>query len=472
MLPIKGSRLPIALRLPLLAAALIFGAAVASTQTAIFVMGRQSDRQVETLGQVYLDGLSAALLPHTTGVDVGAIHATLSQAMAFHEGIIDRRLVFVPPDGAAVDVRRPGVDTGTALPASIRSGAMGFLKPGDGSIWIWRELRKDGVVHGTVAANLDIADVETERGTLRWLLLLLDLAFSGVCAALGYVMVRRVQQPVVIVAGRLYDAALGMLRPIEPREAGAGDLQTERMILAFNAMANASVEREGLLAHLARQQRDSDLGRLTATIAHEVRNPLGGMRAAVSTLHRFGDREEPRREAVAFLDRGLQALEHVVNATLETYRARQDWRPLSRRDFEDLRLLVEADGRSHDVDVVLSVDLPETVPIAALEVRQVLLNLLLNAIRASAKNGRVDLAATVDGHELVVTVRDRGRGLDDSTAQALEAGAPPSEGPGLGVAIVIRLVERLQGRVSIESCSETGTAITLRLPFQPRTAAT
>lgn len=471
MSPIKASRLSIAVRLPLLAATLIFGAAVASTQTAIFVMSRQADRQVETLGQVYLDGLSAALLPHVARGDIGAIHATLSQAMAFHEGIVDRRLTYVPVDGAPVDVLRPGTEAGATLPTPIGSGDPGFLKPGDGTIWVWRPLRQDGVAHGTIAANLDIAEVESERGALRWWLLLLDLGFSGVCAVLGYFMVRRVQQPVAIVAGRLYDAALGMLRPIEPREAGVGDLQTERMILAFNAMANASVEREGLLAHLARQQRDSDLGRLTATIAHEVRNPLGGMRAAVSTLHRFGDREEPRREAVAFLDRGLLALEHVVNATLETYRTRQDWRPLSRRDFEDLRLLVEADGRSHEVEVALSIDLPETVPIAALEVRQVLLNLLLNAIRASATNGRVDLKAAIDANELVVTVRDRGRGLDDRTAHALEAGAPPSEGPGLGVAIVIRLVERLQGRVSIESCSETGTAITLRFPFQPRTAA-
>jgi len=464
----RATRLPIALRLPLLAATLIFVAAVASTQTAIFVMGRQADRQVETLGQVYLDGLSTALLPHVAVGDTDTIRATLRQAMAFHQGIVDRRLAFVAPDGAAVDVLRPGLDTDEPLPPALGAGTAGFLRPGNGTIWIWRQLQKDGVAHGTVAANLDIASVEAQRGTLRWLLLLLDLAFSGLCAVLGYVMVRRVQQPVAIVARRLYDAALGMLRPIDPREASVNDVQTERMILAFNAMANASTEREGLLAHLASQQRDSDLGRLTATIAHEVRNPLGGMRAAVSTLRRFGDQEQPRRDAVAFLDRGLQALEHVVNATLETYRARPDWRPLSRQDFEDLRLLVDADGRSRDVDVVMSIDLPEAVPIAALEVRQVLLNLLLNAIRASSKHGRVDLAAAVQGNELAVTVRDQGSGLDVGTARALETGSLSSEGPGLGVAVVIRLVERLQGRVSIESSSATGTAITLHFPFQPR----
>lgn len=463
----RAYRLPVTVRLPLIAAAMIFIAAVASTQTAIFFMGRQADRQVETLGHVYLDGLSTALLPHVLDNDGQGISAALRQALEFHEGVIDRRLTFIDRRGGPViEAMRPEVASGEPLPQEVETGGTGFRRSDDGTIWIWRPLADGEATYGTVAANLDISSFDAERSVVRWLLLLFDLAFAAVCALIGFFMVRRIQQPVATVARHLYDAALGMLRPIESQEIPVDDVQSERMVHAFNAMAHATNEREQLLAHMAEQQRQADLGRLTATIAHEVRNPLGGMRTAISTLKRFGEREESRGEAVEFLERGVAALEHVVDATLENYRARPEWRPLSRQDFEDLHLLVEADGRSRNVDIRMDVEIPETVAVAALDVRQVLLNLLLNAVRASSKGGKVELAARVQGEELVVTVRDEGGGLDRGIARSMQDGTVVADGPGLGVAVVIRLVERLQGRVSIASDLGIGTSITLNFPLK------
>ena len=470
----RAFTVPVTVRLPLIAAIMIFVAAVASTQTAIFFMGRQADRQLETMGQVYLDGLSAALLPHVIDNDGDRIRTTLRQALEFHEGVVDRRLTFIDArNGSVIEVLRSEVEPGQPLPAKVIAGPSGFIKSDNGAIWIWRPLAAgDGSQLGTVAANIDISTFDAERWSIRWFLLLSDLVFSGACAVAGFFMVRGMQRPMATVAHHLYDAALGILKPIEPHEMPADDIQAERMILAFNAMANAANERESLIAHLAGQQRQADLGRLTATIAHEVRNPLGGMRTALSTLRRFGDREKPRGEAVEFLERGVAALEHVVDATLENYRARPEWRPLSTQDFEDLRLLVEADGRSRGVRVVLNVDVPETLAIAALDVRQILLNLLLNAVRASSKGGKVELTAGVRGRELVVVVEDEGSGLDRRIAHAIERGAVATDGPGLGVAVVIRLVERLQGRVAIESAPGSGTRIRLHIPLQDRSAAT
>ncbi|TKT82527.1 HAMP domain-containing sensor histidine kinase [Aquamicrobium sp. LC103] len=460
-------RVPVTVRLPLAAAAMIFIAAVASTQIAISFMGRQADRQVETLGQVYLDGLSAALLPHVSESDEAGIRQTLQQALAFHQGVVDRRLAFLDAAGDTVaDISRQGIETQAAMPVEVEQTANGMLRTEGGDVWIWRELADENGSLGTVAANLDMSSFEDGRGMLRWLLLLFDLLFSSVCAVIGFFMVRRIQAPVTTIATHLYEAALGMLRPIDEKAIPAGDRQTERMFHAFNAMAHAAHEREALLSHLAGQEREAVLGRLTATIAHEVRNPLGGMRTAVSTLKRFGDRPDTRAEAVGFLERGVQTLEEVVNATLESHRARPEWRPLSRKDFDDLRLLVEADGRSRDVSVELDTDIADEIPVAALEVRQVLLNLLLNAVRASSPGSRVRLAASTEKGELVVNVRDEGAGLDPKLAHAMESGEMVENPAGLGVSVVIRLVERLQGRVAIESRKGLGTSITLRFPLQ------
>jgi signal transduction histidine kinase len=456
---------PVGIRLPLIAAGMIFVVAVASTQTAIFFMGRQADRQIETLGQIYLDGLSASLFPHVAGNDTHSIRATLERALLFHEGVVDRRLAFIDRFGKSIEAKRADVNRDEPLPADMTVDGAGFSRSHDGTIWIWRQITHGNAV-GTIFANLDTSSFEKERSSIRWLLIAADLGFSGACAGMGFVMVRRMQRPMATVAQHLYDAALGMPQPIATKEIPGDDPQTERMMHAFNALAHAAGERESLLSHLADQQREADLGRLTATIAHEVRNPLGGMRTAISTLKRFGDRERPRGEAIEFLERGILALEHVVDATLENYRGRPEWRPLSRHDFEDLQLLVEADGRSRDIIVTLSIHMPESVAVPALEVRQIILNLLLNAVRASEKGDTVRLNARVSGEELVVTVEDEGIGLDRGVAHSIERGVIGSESPGLGVAVIIRLVDRLQGRVSIVSAPNCGTCITLYFPLQ------
>ncbi|MEO3388080.1 HAMP domain-containing sensor histidine kinase [Mesorhizobium sp. CAU 1741] len=465
-------KIPVVVRLPLFVAMMIFFAAVASTQTAIGVMSRQQERQAETLGHVYLDGLSAAVLPHVRAGNDAGVRSVLEEALEFHEGIVDRRLLFIGNDGRIrAEVLRSGENGRTALPPEIGLAETGTLPmSAGGGMWIWRGLDAGGEKVGTVAADLDLSAFQESPRQLRWYLLVFDLVFSLVCAAIGFFMVRRLQQPITLLARRLYDAAFGSPRPIAEDEMPQGDRQAARMFHAFNAMAHASQEREALLTHLADREREAVLGRLTATIAHEVRNPLGGMRTALGTLKHFGDRAETREEAVDFLERGVSALEEVVNATLANHRTRATWRPLSHRDFDDLRLLVEADGRSRDVSIMMELNLPDEVAVAALEVRQVLLNLLLNAVQASSKGGIVKLSARLVDRQLMIEVEDHGGGLEPQMARALEAGDASSQAPGLGVGVVVRLVERLDGRVSVQSRQGSGTRITLHLPLQPREA--
>lgn len=458
--------LPVTIRLPLIASAMIFVAAVVSTQTAIFFMSRQVEQHAETLGQVYLDGLSAALLPHVRDGNRAGTSSVLEYALRFHQGVVDRRLVFLDTKRNVVaNAQRDESDS--ELPPEIgREESGGLLTDAGDSIWVWRSLYDGRDRLGTVVANLDISDFYEARQRLRWSLLLFDLVFSGVCAVIGFFMVRRLQQPITILARHLYDAALGQARPIEREEMPKVDRQTSQIFHAFNAMAHATQEREALLSHLADKERDAVLGRLVATIAHEVRNPLAGMRTAIGTLRQYGDRIETRGEAVEFLERGVRVLEEVVDATLESHRVRPRWRSLSRRDFDDLRLLVQADGRSRGVLIEADLKIPGELPLAALEIRQVVLNLLLNAIRASSSGGAVRLSAAVEEGELVVSVRDQGSGLDLRTARAMETGASTDDAPGLGVAVVIRLVERLQGRVAVESQPGSGTSITLFFPLK------
>lgn len=445
---------------------MIFLAAVVSTQAALYVMARHTERQTELLGQIYLDGLSAAVLPYARADNSAAVEDALRRALSFHEGVIERQVGFVDSHETVTTLARNETDTPKPLPGAITTQPAGVLRSDDGSVWFWRPLQVGHRSYGTVLAHLDVSGFQGDRERLRWLLLFADLVFSGICAIAGFFMVRRIQQPVTIIAQRLYQAALGTPKPIETASMPDGE-PSRIMFHAYNAMVHASRERESMLAHMAEQQRKADLGQLAAVIAHEVRNPLAGMRTAISTLRRFGDRDTTREETLGFLDRGVDALGQVVDATLASYRPQADWRRLTRQDFDDLQLLIEADSRARKIRLVFDVDLPDTLPVPALEVRQVLLNLLLNAIRATPQGGRAGLSARIERSSLLLSVLDSGEGMPSSLAHAYERGADDLEGPGLGVGIVIRLVERLSGRIGIEASPQTGTTVSLTLPLGP-----
>jgi signal transduction histidine kinase len=468
-------RLPMTVRLPLAVAAMIFAAAIGTTQLAIQSVSRQFEEQLERLGNVYLDGLSAALLPPLRDGDEGSVERALEAALSVHEGMVDRRLLLLAPDRALVArADRAGLRV-VALPAGVGVGRRGMhVDYDDASVWIWRGLDDPlaGAARGTLVANLDIQEFLEERQALRRSLALLDVLVSGACALLGFVVARRLHRPVALLAQHVEASAGREPRPIAEGQIPRDDPEIARLVDAFNAMADGAREREAMLAQLADQEREAVLGRMAATLAHEVRNPLAGILTAIRTLRRFGDRPAARTEALDFVERGVLDLQGVVDATLQTHRAVEPRRPLSARDLRDVCLLVEAEAKSRGVSIDLDVDLPDELAVAATEVRQILLNLLLNATHASAPGGRVTLRGRQTDGALRLEVIDRGRGLSPKLAGDLAAGTLSSEQPGLGVAVIVRLVERLDGRVSVEAHPESGTHVTLRLPLEMEPDAT
>lgn len=104
------------------------------------------------------------------------------------------------------------------------------------------------------------------------------------------------------------------------------------------------------------------------------------------------------------------------------------------------------------------------MPVAGNELRQVLLNLLLNAVNASKSGGHVTLSCALVASQLRLEVVDQGSGLPGNLAANLEDGTSPSGGSGLGVAVV-RLVQQLQGQVSVDAHPDRGTRIVLELPL-------
>jgi signal transduction histidine kinase len=467
------ARLPMTARLPLAVVTVVLVTAFGTTKIALQGLERQVERQIERTGQIYLDGLAAALLPPVIADDRQGIERALDEALRIHQGLVDRRLFLLDTNGRPMArADRAGLPE-VALPDPVRLSERGSkIDTDDGSYWVWRPLSDERMGAGTptdaltVVANLDVAEYVAERRAMWWRVAAFNLGLGLLCAYLGLLVLRRLQQPLDLLTHQLQQAGETGPAPVPEDSIPKADRETARLLQAYNRMAVAAGEREALITQMAEQEREAVLGRMAATIAHEVRNPLAGVRTAVETLRKFGDRPDTRAEALDFVERGLRVLGGVVDATLATHRGGNAQGSFGPQDLADVARLLEPQAQRARVELVVESDLTQPVALAGGEVRQVLLNLALNGIKVSAPGARVTLRCAAQERQLRLEVIDQGPGLPAPLAASLEQGRAPARSGGLGVAVVVRLVEQLRGRVTVNADSGQGTCIVLELPLQ------
>lgn len=464
-------RLPVSARLPLAMVGIVLLTALGSTHISTRSLSAQVELQLERIGQIYLDGLAASLMPQVLNRDAQGIDRALDEALRMHQGVEERRLILLDDRGSVVTrADRPGAGDAD-LPAAARKQARGYLLDADdGSYWVWRPLADERISElgsMTVVANLDVSDYVAERKSLWVRVVAFDLGFGAICALVGLLLVRRLLRPIDLLTRHLQQGEHAAPLPMAEDQVPPGDRETVQLVRAYNRMAGAMRDREAMLGFMATQEREAVLGRLAATLAHEVRNPLTGVITAIETLRKFGDREEVRQEALDFMERGIRALADVTDATLATHRSPVEGSRFGPQDMVDIHRLVAPEARRAGVALHVNSELEAPVPIPGGEVRQVLLNLLLNAIEASPAGLNVLLHCSLKDSHLRLEISDEGGGLPEDLVRSLEQGIEPSTSAGLGVAVTVRLVQRLRGRVTIDVESGRGTRILLDLPLSP-----
>ena len=458
-------RLPLTARIPLAVSLLFLVISAALISLALHGLSRQFDSQVSNLGQVYLDGLSAAILPAVRANDGAQMTEVLNRALDTHLGVVDRTLAVVTADHhlLAHVARYPEVEPVPLAILREPSGSLVSLR--SEGVWTWRLLDSEQPQLGTLIANLDVSEFLLQRRELALELGLVGLAISLLGAMLCYGMARRLQRPIISLT-----EALRAGREDQPREmtVRTGDPELQELLAAYNWMVESVREREAFAQRHAHIEREAMLGRMSAALAHEVRNPLGGLRTAVQTLRQFGDRADVRQESLGFIDRGVEALQAVVDASLRTFRP--GTARLRREDIEDIRLMVRSQAGKGGVQVSLACAgmSGEALPLPAGPVRQVLLNLVLNAVQALPPGGRVRIAARAGRQALALHVIDDGAGLPPDARSALAGG--PRGGDGMGLGIVAELVRAMQGRLRVRSL-DPGTRISVRIPLPPEEKA-
>lgn len=449
------------LKLPLLAAIIVFVVAVFSTQLALQLENREADRQTERLAKVYLDGLEASTRANVRAQDWQAVDVAFRNAFTAQEGVAEKALLLMDPSGAIKASVANRADL--VAPPAIVSGASFVLDERAGLAWARRVT--DGLQGHALVAALDISEMVKARRDLIWIIAFVDLLVAALCGLAAYAALRRVGRPVEGLLALLQDGARRP-EPIPPSLAAKAGKDLAPVLDAYNAMVDGLRDRDRLRTEIAERAQAAALGRLAATLAHEIRNPLGGLATAVNTLKKFGADAKVRSESLEFLARGIGSLETLVTRTLNVYRPEEE-RRLTRDDLEDIRLLVAPAATRQDVEIVFHLDLPAAFEIAASGVRQVLLNLVLNAVAVSPRAGCVRLDARIkDGH-LICVVSDEGPGMEHDNIRRLLGETPGSfRSRRIGIDAIVAILGDLDARVSVNGTDGGGTTVRVEIPVE------
>lgn len=244
-----------------------------------------------------------------------------------------------------------------------------------------------------------------------------------------------------------------------------------QLFVAYNRMAQALREKSVLEGEMVKSERLAAIGRLTAGIAHEINNPLAGLVTAVDTLKQRRDLDEKVLRHLDLIERGLMQIRDTVAALLVQTRAQP--RALSAQDLDDVRTLVQPQISKRRIALEWQVDMPAQLPVPASLVRQILINLLLNAIQAAGEGGHVGLslsAADSPGGQLALRVRNDGAQLsDEQISHLFEPFSSSREGGhGLGLWVTYQIVSQLGGRIAAENAAgEVRFSVCLPLGAQP-----
>jgi len=217
-------------------------------------------------------------------------------------------------------------------------------------------------------------------------------------------------------------------------------------------------------------EKMASLGILTAGIAHEVNNPLGGMLNCVKTMQEDPENGELHKRYLPLLDKGLRRIEYTMRQLLNFGRTE----PLMLREIDVRKLIDECidllSYKLKDIDLEVNVTVSKHYRLNSEALKQIIINIGLNSIQAMPKGGKLYVSADRHGNNLYLVMRDTGMGIATETMDHIFdpffTTKDVGEGTGLGLAVTYSLVQQLKGDIFVESEKGKGATFTIRFPIQ------
>ena len=308
------------------------------------------------------------------------------------------------------------------------------------------------------------AIAEAKR-TLTWYMLGIAVLVTGLVALISHLIGRNLTNPIKVLVDSTTRVATGNLD--EQCELKTHD-EIGDLAAAFNQMTRDLKQSSD---QLIQAERLATAGKMSASFAHEIRNPLSSMRMLAQMLMQKPEMsEEQHQQSLRYILEEIERIDTIVKGLMDFARpaalalTQQPLTPV----LQAVLALMAANLAHHKIQLVLDL-LPETPEIQfdSDKLKQAFMNVVLNAMEAMPQGGVLKVSTTIDEDRVGIKVVDSGVGISaEDLAHLFEPFfTKKTRGTGLGLANVKRIFEEHGGNVEIESTLGEGTTVLMWLPI-------
>ncbi|MDR2579796.1 MAG: hypothetical protein LBC85_02230 [Fibromonadaceae bacterium] len=247
--------------------------------------------------------------------------------------------------------------------------------------------------------------------------------------------------------------------------------QSGELEFAYKALEMQTEQLKKMQEELHQSRILSALGEMSATVAHEIRNPLSGMGGYASLLARSIPPEDPRRKYVDKIIGGISSINKIVGNLL-VYTKKINLEKQSENlvawveaILAHIEIEIEKEGKNVKLERSFPPE-PLNAEIDSERLQQVMLNLLMNSIHAIETEGCIRVGICTNEGFAEISVSDNGKGIEQEHLKSIFTPffTTKEQGTGLGLAIVKKLVDLHEGSISVESRSGKGTSFCIKIP--------
>ncbi|PLX44988.1 MAG: hypothetical protein C0609_04300 [Deltaproteobacteria bacterium] len=230
-------------------------------------------------------------------------------------------------------------------------------------------------------------------------------------------------------------------------------------------------EKRKLDARMQFMERVASIGHLAAGIAHEIRNPLTGIGITLDNLVAEENISDGGRELIRDILKEVERLEHLIRELLDFARPQPaKIQPMELSTAFEWSRAFTKQCRKKGIECEVEMEDNPTIIGDPEKLKQLFLNLAINALEATAPGGRISIRSYSKGSQsgrVTVEIKDTGAGIDEKTQSQIFTPffTTKNEGTGLGLSIVHSICEQHGGEVEIESTPGVGTAFMVNLPL-------
>ncbi|MEK7286219.1 MAG: ATP-binding protein [Nitrospirota bacterium] len=238
------------------------------------------------------------------------------------------------------------------------------------------------------------------------------------------------------------------------------------------ALNESTLEQERLREEAERNKRLAVLGEMSARIAHELRNPLGSIELFASLLSNGLSADAEKQSWAKHIHTAVSAMDYALsNMLLFTKKLTPHLQKTDlKKVIEEATLFARYLLDQKQIHLAQSTDaLNEDVYCDEDLMRQIFLNLILNAIDALPQGGQLTIHAITDGKDVQILFSDTGFGMSDEVLSKIfdPFYTTKNKGTGLGLAIVYNAIVAHHGTIDVKSKVGEGTVFTVSLPINP-----